>query len=1484
MEVNQTPAELKNALNLMWHPHPITPLADRQHISIPVEKGSTVRQILINSGLDTSQPIVISLDDKLLTVEEWDSVCPEYGQILNVQATVMDGGGGGSDPLRIVLLIVVVIAAAYTGGAVGALYGAAWGAAAGAAVGIAGSLIVNAIVPARLASTDYSSSNGTASAASPTYSLSGGTNQNRLYQPMPVVMGSHKYFPDNAARPYTEYQGTDQFLYQVYNLGPSRMSLSNWQIGTTPIESYTNWSWRYPLQDGKIYDFPGNVDSIAGANLTKAAGWISRTTSENTYRVGIDVEGILYYANDAGGLDNTSVQLRVEYRPHGSSIWLAPSNIVTQGSGFASGHYSTYNVSVEVGGYYDEEGNYYPFYETQSRTDFVTGGNAVIVSGNSQTAKRATLFFDVPVGQYDVRVIRDTDDSTNSRLQNNTGWSTMRSYQIDNGNYAGQNRRGLVIKASEQLNGVIQQLSVSASAQAYYYNGYAWVYGETSNPAKWFMDFAIGRRDQSGKLLYGVGLDQSQIDLAALFAWSNFCELQGLTFNAVLDGVQSAADVLSMISRCGFASPTWASGKLGVVWDQVNASPVAAFGMSNIIKGSFQVSYITEQLADEIVVSFVNPNKDWAQDQVRVMTPGTTSPKRSTTIDLLGCTNQAMAGKFANYMAAQQFYRTRRIQWDTDFEGFTCTRGDVVLLSHDLTQWDYSGRVVSISGSTIKLDRSVPRNGSIEHLTLKKPDGTMATYSVSASSTESDTLTILGFPVLEAGYDAVDHIWFFSPTATPGKKVKILSVQPSSESRLTVVATDESPEFYAAWGGTFATPQPSTRLPEQPIAVDNLTILARTAIVNGYAVNRAAISWTKRSGTQYCRVRVYVNGNIVREVAQCLVDGIEVDVSGSGSLYVEITPFGLTGTGTTVTETLVLPSLDLPQPPASLTLLAGETGKSATLTWPVVAGATSYVIEIWSSGAKKRTVNVGNTRSYVYSVDEAATDGGPFRSYEARVYSVSAGGQSATYAEAAFNNPQIAQLQNATIEPLPNSLWFTYTKPTESDFEGVLVWISKSSSFTPSDATLVFEGVDTWITINADAEGNPLESGVTYYLYAAGYDSFGRDNLALTNKLSTNILSPAWGLIQGDIETNLLEAGLQARIDLIDAEDTTAGSVNARIKSEATTRQTADTALASSIDTVQTTVNGHTSSIQTNATSIDGINSKYTVKIDNNGYITGYGLISSGNNGTPASEFAVVADRFSLSPTASSPTANSKSPFFVLTAPQVINGVTVPAGSYIKSAFIANATIGTAQIQDAAISDAKIANLDASKINAGYLAAARIQAGSLDAKIANISAAVITSGTIGTARIADAAITSAKIGDLQVNTLKIADNAVTVPVMAYSPSQVWGNDGWQQANSVVISNTSSVSMPVVGFVTCTVYWSGTGTITVSHQLVSDEYLSGPLASIGGSNTAINSLVSLAFSDTIPAYTTRTYTHNWYGTGSFKTAINYKRLIVLGTKK
>lgn len=148
----------------------------------------------------------------------------------------------------------------------------------------------------------------------------------------------------------------------------------------------------------------------------------------------------------------------------------------------------------------------------------------------------------------------------------------------------------------------------------------------------------------------------------------------------------------------------------------------------------------------------------------------------------------------------------------------------------------------------------------------------------------------------------------------------------------------------------------------------------------------------------------------------------------------------------------------------------------------------------------------------------------------------------------------------------------------------------------------------------------------------------------------------------------------------------------------------------------------------------------YWIRYVNENNVIGPYNASTGVAGTtsddPAHMMQVLSDGYGTT---------SKAPFFQIDTPTTINGVTIPAGTYMKAAFIADATITNAKIKDAAVDNAKIANLDASKINAGYLSADRIEAGSLDAKTVTIDAAKIKTGYLDVARIQDGTIDIAKI-------------------------------------------------------------------------------------------------------------------------------------------
>ena len=167
----------------------------------------------------------------------------------------------------------------------------------------------------------------------------------------------------------------------------------------------------------------------------------------------------------------------------------------------------------------------------------------------------------------------------------------------------------------------------------------------------------------------------------------------------------------------------------------------------------------------------------------------------------------------------------------------------------------------------------------------------------------------------------------------------------------------------------------------------------------------------------------------------------------------------------------------------------------------------------------------------------------------------------------------------------------------------------------------------------------------------------------------------------------------------------------------------------------------------------DGLRAEYTIKLDVNGNVAGYGIY--GDEG--GSEFIANVDRFAVTTPQSSIALRATSttyvqgaivrvagqdsktlvckiggstgsgsitvgnigtlivdgsvtwqvasrvPFAVQAVPTEINGQPVPAGVYIDAAYVLNATIQNAQIADLAVDDQKIASLNVGKLTAGSI-------------------------------------------------------------------------------------------------------------------------------------------------------------------------------------
>lgn len=830
---------------LVRYPHPWG-AAGREMAYAEFRPGETLRAYIQRVGIPAPRgAVAVWHNGHRVPDALWERLIPRAGDQVIIRARNLAGRGGAGKVLRIVAMVVLIVVSygygAALGGAMG-FTGAAAGAVGSSVIMLGGTLLINALLPPPKPT--FGSGEQNRFESSPTYSISGGRNRMRPYEPMLLVFGEHKVVPDLASQPYTEYVENTQFLAQAFHFGLQfDLEISEIRIGESPIEQFHGLDIERSPPDGSLSMISGNVDILQGFDLLYADGWSYRTTPDDTQRIDIDIAAQVFAVDQKRGTYLLrTVDLQIEYRKVGAEDWIPLGN-------YARPVYATHYWSLEVwSGQQVEYGSTNPndHYEGE-RTEvcgWSGGGDAgetytcsparwtwrphpgalggpwsgfapnpllsytpadyVQMRGASPDVSRRLVRAEVEPGRYEIRIRKLDVDIDSQTEKNSVAVAQIRCVQTDNADYTGQARMAVRIRASSQLNGAIAELNAICRARCLVWNGSDWETQHSRNPAWWFLWFARGYRDESGNLIYGAGLRDVQIDVGAIIAWAAWCDARRLTFDYVLDRKISAGEMLGIIARAGRASPTWQSGRLGAVWDAADLPVVAMFGPANIRAGTFAINYINEGSVDEIVVNFADRAAGYQMGEVRVRVPGASVTQNPLQLDFEGCTEAEMAGREANLLAASQVWHRRRVSWESDIEGFVATRGDVVQISHDLTVWGYSGRLRGRDGDTLQLDAVVASGGSGIAM-LRDPDGNMRTVSVVSDVGDVEALTIVseidGFPLPgDADVEGIgpqDWMWFFDPLETPGRRFKITEVRPT-EDGVKFAAIDDDPGYYAS--------------------------------------------------------------------------------------------------------------------------------------------------------------------------------------------------------------------------------------------------------------------------------------------------------------------------------------------------------------------------------------------------------------------------------------------------------------------------------------------------------------------------------------------------------------------------------------------------------------------------------------------------------------------------------------------------------------
>ncbi|MHB8109751.1 MAG: TipJ family phage tail tip protein [Syntrophorhabdaceae bacterium] len=641
------------------------------------EQGLTIKEMINEMYKASDVPpvwrdymgLMVEMNGIPVPADEW-GIVPRASDHVLIHVPVHGGGGGGGgggkDSTRMILsIVVVVIATAFTfwgGGWGGAAVGTALGlttaqgsAIMGMAIMTAGMLLVNALCPIRNMSLDQSEDSGAGQA----YSITGARNQMNPFGVVPVVLGTHKMFPCVATLPYIELAGNDEYLRMAFVWGYGRLSIGTIYIGDTPITSY---------QDCTVYTYEG----LAGdASL--------QLIPQSAVNVAIGVE--CPYNTDViraapKGVDYLSVEVS----------WPGGIGAYVEGASTTSCVVTIY--ARPVGGAW-------------------AGINAIArYDVYSTKAIRASFSWAVSREvDWELKLVKGTPDGDGSSIWNTVAWVNIQGLKNEDPITFPKPLAvtEVRIKASQQLNGVIDTLNAVVSSYTQIWNGSSWIdNGTTSNnPAALFRHVLMHNANARPRTA-------AQIDDAALGAWYTFCANRGYTFNQVRDFRSSVWETLADIAAAGRASPTLSDGLWSVVVDTGTESVVQHITPRN--SWGFSAEKVLYNRPHAFRCTFNNELEGYAKDEIIVYDDGYSAANATEfeSLEFPGITRPSLVWKFARFHMAQARLRPERYTVNMDFEHLVCRRGSKVRVSHDVPLWGSGwARVKSLTPWTYDVDFDV---------------------------------------------------------------------------------------------------------------------------------------------------------------------------------------------------------------------------------------------------------------------------------------------------------------------------------------------------------------------------------------------------------------------------------------------------------------------------------------------------------------------------------------------------------------------------------------------------------------------------------------------------------------------------------------------------------------------------------------------------------------------------------------------------------
>ncbi|MEX8329235.1 phage tail protein [Escherichia coli] len=473
----------------------------------------------------------------------------------------------------------------------------------------------------------------------------------------------------------------------------------------------------------------------------------------------------------------------------------------------------------------------------------------VTINGKTTSQFLASVILDnLPPRPFNIRMVRETADSTTDQLQNKTLWSSYTEIidvkqcypntaivglQVDAEQFGGQQ-----MTVNYHIRGRIIQVPSNYDPEKRTYSG-IWdgslKPAYSNNPAWCLWDMLTHPR-------YGMGkrLGAADVDKWALYAIGQYCDQTvpdgfggtepRMTFNAYLAQQRKAWDVLSDFCSAMRCMPVWNGQTLTFVQDRPS-DVVWPYTNSDVVVDDNGVGfrYSFSALKDRhtaVEVNYTDPQNGWqtstelVEDPEAILRYGRNLLK----MDAFGCTSRGQAHRAGLWVIKTELLETQTVDFTLGSQGLRHTPGDIIeICDNDYAGTLTGGRVLSIDAATrtLTLDREVtlPETGAA---TVNLING--SGKPVSVDITEHPAPDRIQVSTLPDGVETYG-VWGLSLPSLRRRLFRCVSVRENTDGIFAITAVQHVPEKEAIVdNGARFEPQSGSLNSVIPPAVQHLTV------------------------------------------------------------------------------------------------------------------------------------------------------------------------------------------------------------------------------------------------------------------------------------------------------------------------------------------------------------------------------------------------------------------------------------------------------------------------------------------------------------------------------------------------------------------------------------------------------------------------------------------------------------------------------------